>query len=192
MNTFKLFKNVATIILVTLLVINIVMFVGNKKKEKHYEDINSQNEVLKNENEILKDKQKNFSNTAREQYYQDLTNQAKLFINLAYVIKQDGYKQRKNEAKNVMSEDLIDRFYPADTFYQKQVQTSVKDVKLYIEEFKREDDEVRIIAELNHEMKYINTGQIDKSKIYVEITFEHDENKWIATKIRDIYSDTKK
>ncbi|MYL43963.1 hypothetical protein [Virgibacillus salexigens] len=191
MNIFKLFKNILTIFIVVGLIINIVLFVSNKEKTEEINEVVNENQELKDQNKYLIKETENISNTAREQHYEDLINQANLFVKLAYVVKQDGYEQRKNEASNVMNDELIERFYPSDTFFQEQVETNIKNEKFYVEKLEPNQKKVDVVIEMEHEMDYLQTDQLDKSKLFVRVTFENTKDKWIATKVEDIVSNTK-
>lgn len=64
-----------------------IKLIANGQNEEKYAAIAAENERLVEENEILKENEKNISNTARGQTFEDLLNQANLFVDLVYVQK---------------------------------------------------------------------------------------------------------
>lgn len=190
MDTMKIAKYLFSIIMIASLVVNIYFYFNNKEKSSYYEAIDEENLQLKDEVRQLEYEVENFSNTAREQYYEDLVSQANLFVDLAFVVKKEGYEKRKNEASNVMNEELQERFYPSDILYQDQVETDISNEKFYVEKLEKGQEEVDVIVELDHEMNYLNTKQKAYSKIFVRVTFENIDDEWIATQLEDIGTTT--
>lgn len=191
MNTFKVAKNIFAIIMVLLLGINLYFFFVNKDESNNYEAVAQENQQLKSDINQLEYEVENFSNTAREQYYEDLVSQASTFVDLAFIVKQEGYEKRKNKASSVMNDALKERFYPSETNYQDQVQTEIKEPKFYVEKLEKGQDKIDVLIETQHKMTNLNTNQSNETKLFVRVTFENINDKWIATKLEDIISNTK-
>ncbi|MYL39830.1 hypothetical protein [Halobacillus litoralis] len=190
MNSSKLFKNVSIVVLVFLLAMNGYFFYANGQNEEKYEAIVDENERLVEENEILKENEKNISNTAREQTFEDLLNQANLFVDLVYVQKVDGYQERKDEAKNVMDEELQERYFPSDEYNQTSMESRILSDKYYIENMDMNQQEVDVLMEIKHEINYVESGKKDESHMFLRVTFERQDEQWIATNIEDLFADT--
>ncbi|MYL22020.1 hypothetical protein GLW04_19280 [Halobacillus litoralis] len=190
MNSSKLFKNVSIVVLVFLLAMNGYFFYANGQNEEKYAAIVDENERLVEENEILKENEKNISNTAREQTFEDLLNQANLFVDLVYVQKVDGYQERKDEAKNVMNEELQERYFPADEYNQNSMESRILSDKYYIENMDMNQQEVDVLMEIKHEINYVESGKKDESHMFIRVNFERQDERWIATNIEDLFADT--
>lgn len=190
MNSSKLFKNVSIVVLVFLLAMNGYFFYANGQNEEKYEAIVDENERLVEENEILKENEKNISNTAREQTFEDLLNQANLFVDLVYVQKVDGYQERKDGAKNVMDEELQERYFPSDEYNQTSMESRILSDKYYIENMDMNQQEVDVLMEIKHEINYVESGKKDESHMFLRVTFERQDEQWIATNIEDLFADT--
>ncbi|QHT48443.1 hypothetical protein M662_18770 [Bacillus sp. SB49] len=190
MNSIKLFKHVSLIILVLLLAVNAYFFYANGKKGDEYEAVAKANQELQDENRVLEDKEKNISNTAREQRFDDLQSQAKLFVNLVFVQKIEGYQQRKDQAAGVMSEALQERYFPADEFNQNNVESKLLSEEYYIQNMDANQKEIDVLIEVEHEIDYLETGKKDKSKMFLRVHFVYEEDAWIATDIEDLFADT--
>lgn len=182
MDVTKLFRNVVIILLILAVVINIYLFIENKKSNNERETINEEITELRSENESLQYEVDNYSNTEREQYYNTLVEKADKFVSLAYVVKQEGYEERKNESEKLMNEELVQTFYPSDTLYQNQVETKINNPKFYVEKLEKGQDKVDVLVEMEHETDYLNTDQNYKANIIVRVTFENKDGEWIAVK----------
>lgn len=190
MDSIKIVKTLGIYLLIILLGINIFLFTQQKKEAKEIKAVKVENIELKKENKYKENKVKLFSPTGREQHYSSMVKDAKTFVHSAYVQSKEGYEERREQAKEIMSKELLDRYFPADTTYQDQITTSIKNDEYYVQELEPNQDKVEVIVKFNHEMKYILTGNIDKSQLYAIITFEKIGDKWIAKKLEDLEADS--
>jgi len=171
---------------VFLLVANIYFFSKNKEKNNEIETVKSENVKLKEDNKSYKEKQELYSLSAREKYYKDLTKQARLFVQLAYVENQDIYQKQRELASNVMDKKLKERFFPSAN-YKTDVDAKVTNDKYYIQELKPGETEIEVIVKADHEINFLKTGNKDKETIYARVTFENRDGHWMATKLGDIF-----
>ncbi|WHY71265.1 hypothetical protein [Fictibacillus enclensis] len=190
MNSIKVLKSLAFYFLIILLAINIFLFTQQKKKEKSTKEVVSQNIELKNENENMKNKVKLFSPSGREQHYNTMIKDTKEFMDLAYIQKKEGYEERREKAKGLMSKELLDRFFPADTTYQDQVATTIYNDEYYVKKLEPDQKRIDVIVKFNHDLKYLATGNVDKSQLFALVTFKLEGNKWIAEKVEDVEADS--
>ena len=190
MDSLKLFKNISLIVLVLLVAINGYFYYENNQNEELYSNLEKVNSDLKNENEILKENEKNISNTAREQTFNNLLEQANLFVDLVYIQKVDGYQERKSEAENVMNEEMQDRYFPSDQYNQTTMESKVINDSYYIENMDMNQKKVDVLIEIDHEIDYLESNDKDKSTTFIRVTFEKEEEQWTAIKIEDLFTDT--
>lgn len=190
MNSIKLAKNISIIILVFLLAMNAYFFYKNGERQEEFKAVAAENQDLTEQNKSLKNEQENISNTAREQRFDDLLSQAKLFTNLVYVQKVDGYQKRKQEAKGVMNKELLERYYPADKFNQSDIESKLIEDKYYIENTDMGQEKVDILIEVTHEIDYKDTGKKDESHMFLRVNFSLDDGTWKAQSVEDLFSNT--
>ncbi|WP_332698439.1 hypothetical protein [Halalkalibacter lacteus] len=186
MDSIKAFKYTSIIILVFLLAINSYLFFSNHQSQETNQAFATERKELKRENTKLKHNEQYISNTAREQFYRKLEEQAETFVYLVFVQKVDDYQTRKSEAQNMMSEELVERFFYSDMYNQTEVQTDVISSDYYIENVEMNQTEVEIIIELEHEIHYVETNIKDQSHTFIRVTFERENDDWKATNIQDI------
>lgn len=185
----KVLKNIFVIVMVFLLILNVYLLVVNNKKSDEMKEIVNQNNALKKDNEEYQDKQERISNTAREQYYEDLTNRANDFIDLIYTQKTEGYQERKEEAENIMSDNLLETYYAPDEYTNQEEEISVENKDFYIEKMDKEAKEVEVLADVDHKVKYRNKDEEDISNVIVKVKFALEDDEWIATQSENIYVD---
>lgn len=186
MNSVKVVKRLGIYFLIGITVLNIYLYIQQKNKAKDITKIQNENVELKKDNEIMKEKVKLFSPTERELYYQSMIKATKTFIYSAYVQQSGDYKKRREDAKKIMSNDLLDRFFPTDTTYQDQIKTTIFNDQYFVQELQPDQDKVDVIVKFDHELDYIKTGNVDKNQIYVMVTFQREGDKWVAVKVQDI------
>ncbi|MFS0604956.1 hypothetical protein [Peribacillus frigoritolerans] len=190
MNSLKIFKSLGIYFLIALLVINIFFYIQNKKEAKETKSVQLENIELKQENENMENKVKLFSPTGREQHYNSMIEDTKTFMQSAYVQQKEGYEKRREKAKEIMTRELLDRYFPADTTYQDQITTTIKNDEYFVQELEPDQKRIDVIVKFDHEMKYLLTGNVDKSQLYAIVTFEKSNDKWIAKKVQDVDADS--
>lgn len=190
MDSFKIVKSLGFYLLIILLAINIFLFMQQKKEAKAMKKIEIENIEVKKENDNLEKKVKLFSPTGREQHYNSMIKDTKTFVHTAYIQSKEGYEERREQAKEIMSKELLERYFPADTTYQDQITTSIKNDQYYVQELEPDQKKIDVVVKFDHEMKYLQTGNVDKSQLYAIISFEKKEGKWVAKKIQDVEADS--
>ncbi|MGM0924647.1 MAG: hypothetical protein ACQEWW_26265 [Bacillota bacterium] len=190
MNSMKIFKTLGFCFLIALLVVNIFFYTENKKEAKAINDVKEENIELEQDNENMKNRVELFSPTGREQHYNKMIEDAKIFMQSAYVQNIEGYEERREKAKEIMSRELLERYFPADTTYQDQITTTINNDQYFVEELQPDQKRIQVVVKFNHEMKYVKTGNIDKSQLFAMITFEKEADKWIAKKVEDVDADS--
>lgn len=190
MNSFKLAKSLGVYILIGLLAINTFLFFQNRSEAEEMKKVEEENLELKKENENLQTRVEMFSPTGREEHYNTMVKDAKAFVNSAYVQQKEGYKERKERAKQIMSRDLLERYFPADTTYQEQVITRISNDQYFIQELKPDQKTIDVIVKFEHELEYISTGNVDKSEIFALIKFKKEGDKWVAKEVQDVDADS--
>ncbi|KAF2427332.1 hypothetical protein NSQ76_20210 [Bacillus sp. FSL M8-0256] len=126
--------------------------------------------------------------SSQEQERREIINVANKFIQTAYVQKEEGYEDRRKEAKTLMTNDLFERYYPSKNFYQKNVETEIEQPSLYLQTKYPEEKHATLIANFEHQLHEKQNNTTQKTKIYIEIFLEKKGNQWVVTDLTDIYS----
>jgi hypothetical protein len=190
MDSFKLAKSLGVYILIGLLAINIFLLFQNKNEAEEMKMVQDENLELKKENNNLQLKVEMFSPTGREEHYNTMVKDAKTFVTSAYVQQKEGYEERKEQAKSIMSRELLERYFPADTTYQEQVITRISNDQYFIQELEPDQKTIDVIVKFEHELEYILTGNVDKSEIFALIKFKKEGDNWVATEVQDVDADS--
>ncbi|QKE76046.1 hypothetical protein HPK19_24880 (plasmid) [Arthrobacter citreus] len=191
MDTIKLIKWLGVYLLIFLTAINLYFFVHQQKDNSNLSKLKEQNISLQNKNMKMKEEVNLFSPTSREKHYQAMIEDAKLFVHSAYIQQKEGYSERRMAAKNIMTNELRKRFFPADTRYQDQIQTSISNERYYVQELKPNQNQVDVMVTFTHQLKDVATGNVDKTNLIVVVSFQKMGEKWIATNIKDVSDTTK-
>lgn len=190
MDSFKLAKSLGFYILIALLAINVFLLFQNKNEAEEMKMVQDENLELKKENNNLQLKVEMFSPTGREEHYNAMVKDAKTFVTSAYVQQKEGYEERKEQAKSIMSRELLERYFPADTTYQEQVITRISDDQYFIQELEPDQKNIDVIVKFEHELEYVLTGNVDKSEIFALIKFKKEGDNWVATEVQDVDADS--
>ncbi|PHE04033.1 MerR family transcriptional regulator, partial [Bacillus toyonensis] len=101
------------------------------------------NELLTKQNQDLKKRLDKVLPSAQEQQRMAYLSTAETFIQLSFHREKEGYSERKEKAKSIMSEELLQQFYPTnkyelgDTYKTKPIE-----MKFYLQENKPDKEEV--------------------------------------------------
>ncbi|SDJ00268.1 hypothetical protein [Alteribacillus bidgolensis] len=189
MDTFKAFKSISTIILVVLLVLNGVVFFSIQQRdttEGQELDPSEQIQELKQENERLRHQEEFQSLTGREEIFKQLEEQAERFAHLAFVQNVDEYQTRKNEAEEVMNEELFDRFYSAEMYGGGEVETDIREDEYFIKNDPISSEKMDVIIKLKHDIYYVQTDVEETSNVLIQVTFERQNDTWMATDLDEL------
>lgn len=189
MDTFKAFKYVSIIALTFLLIGNGVLFFlnNNEDEEASISEAQAQEmEELREQNERLSYLEETETLTAREESFDNLESQANRFLTSVFEQDAETYQTSKAEADEVMNDDLIDRFFSADMYGGNEVQTSIEDSSIYIENISENREEIDIVMDVDHKIEYLNTDMEEQSQAFVKVTFAKENDNWIATKFQDM------
>lgn len=175
--------------MVVVFVFNIyILFFHEKNAAKENEQLTKENQKLQQQVNEYKDKQKNISNTAREKYYNDLTEKADLFVELIFTQKPEGYQKRKDQAKHLLNDELLDKYFSPDKYTNDDVVASVSNKKFYIEEMDKQQEVAHVLAQTDHKTEYKNKDETQNMKVITRITFEREGDDWIATNSKNVYT----
>jgi hypothetical protein len=133
------------------------------------------NELLTKQNEDLKKRLDKVLPSAQEQQRRAYLSTAETFIQLSFHREKEGYSEQKIEkAKSIMSEELLQQFYPTDKYELGDTyKTKPIEMKFYLQENEPDKEEVNVLAEFinvttdatqNREKKVNNVLRIIRKK----------------------------
>ena len=106
------------------------------------------NELLTKQNEDLKKRLDKVLPSAQEQQRRAYLSTAETFIQLSFHREKEGYSERKEKAKSIMSEELLQQFYPTDKYELGDTyKTKPIEMKFYLQENEPDKEEVNVLAE---------------------------------------------
>lgn len=106
------------------------------------------NELLTKQNEDLKKRLDKVLPSAQEQQRRAYLSTAETFIQLSFHREKEGYNERKEKAKSIMSEELLQQFYPTDKYELGDTyKTKPIEMKFYLQENEPDKEEINVLAE---------------------------------------------
>lgn len=106
------------------------------------------NELLTRQNEDLKKRLDKVLPSAQEQQRRAYLSTTETFIQLSFHREKEGYNERKEKAKSIMSEELLQQFYPTDKYELGDTyKTKPIEMKFYLQENEPDQEEVYVLAE---------------------------------------------
>lgn len=189
LDSIKAFKYFTIIVLSFLFIGNAYLFFQNSGEEETFslseEEVLELRELLE-ENQRLRYLEDTDSLTAREERFVQLEGQAERFLTSIFEQDADTYQSKKAEAEEVMNEELFDRFFSAEMYGANEVQTRIEEANYYIENIADNENEIEVVMEVRHEIEYIKTEVMEESHAFMRVTFERQDEQWIATGFRDL------
>ena len=139
---------VALLIILTSVNIYAAQTIANDDLQKELQQLEEKNETIMEEKKELKktlQKQKPADIQAR---YNALVKQVSTFIEVSFQQDKETYQERKEKAKEVMSNDLAATFFPTDT-YKGDRKTEVEEVEIYIKTGNLTNNQASVFVNLN-------------------------------------------
>ncbi|GEK59426.1 hypothetical protein CHL76_12030 [Marinococcus halophilus] len=191
MDTIKTFKYFSIVLLFLLLLFNGFFFFSNQTNaptEAEANELESQVSQLQEENDALEQQVEYQSKTEREARFDELESQTAAFMNTAFVHTTDNYAKQKDKAENIMSDQLMDRFFSAEMYGGGEVTTDIANDEYFIKNME-DSEQAQVIVRLDHQIHYTETGTDETSPVLMKVYFERQNGTWVAQRMEDI-SDT--
>ncbi|HDR4895341.1 MerR family transcriptional regulator [Bacillus cereus] len=145
------------------------------------------NELLTKQNEDLKKRLDKVLPSAQEQQRRAYLSTAETFIQLSFHREKEGYSERKEKAKSIMSEELLQQFYPTDKYELGDTyKTKPIEMKFYLQENEPDKEEVNVLA------KFINvttdSTRNREEKVYnvLRIIMKKENEIWRVTSVEEL------
>ncbi|PFT54734.1 MerR family transcriptional regulator [Bacillus cereus] len=182
----KLLFIVFVILVVGVTVFNIYLSKKsmNDGKEKQ---LKLSNELLTKQNEDLKKRLDKVLPSAQEQQRRAYLSTAETFIQLSFHREKEGYSERKEKAKSIMSEELLQQFYPTDKYELGDTyKTKPIEMKFYLQENEPDKEEVNVLAEFINVTTDSTQNREEKVKNVLRIIMKKENETWRVTSVEEL------
>ncbi|MGG0763341.1 MerR family transcriptional regulator [Bacillus paramycoides] len=145
------------------------------------------NELLTRQNEDLKKRLDKVLPSAQEQQRRAYLSTAETFIQLSFHREKEGYSERKEKAKSIMSEELLQQFYPTDKYELGDTyKTKPIEMKFYLQENEPDQEEVNVLAEFINVTTDSTQNREEKVKNVLRIIIKKEKETWRVTSVEEL------
>ncbi|QWH32166.1 MerR family transcriptional regulator (plasmid) [Bacillus mycoides] len=145
------------------------------------------NELLTGQNEDLKKRLDKVLPSAQEQQRRAYLSTAETFIQLSFHREKEGYNERKEKAKSIMSEELLQQFYPTDKYELGDTyKTKPIEMKFYLQENEPDQEEVNVLAEFINVTTDSTQNREEKVGNVLRIIIKKEKETWRITSVEEL------
>ena len=145
------------------------------------------NELLTKQNEDLKKRLDKVLPSAQEQQRRAYLSTAETFIQLSFHREKEGYSERKEKAKSIMSEELLQQFYPTDKYELGDTyKTKPIEMKFYLQENEPNKEEVNVLAEFINVTTDSTQNREEKVNNVLRIIMKKENEIWRVTSVEEL------
>ncbi|CGG57405.1 Uncharacterised protein [Streptococcus pneumoniae] len=145
------------------------------------------NELLTKQNEDLKKRLDKVLPSAQEQQRREYLSTAETFIQLSFHREKEGYSERKEKAKSIMSEELLQQFYPTDKYELGDTyKTKPIEMKFYLQENEADKEEVNVLAEFINVTTDSTQNREEKVNNVLRIIMKKEKETWRVTSVEEL------
>lgn len=145
------------------------------------------NELLTKQNEDLKKRLDKVLPSAQEQQRRTYLSTAETFIQLSFHREKEGYSERKEKAKSIMSEELLQQFYPTDKYELGDTyKTKPIEMKFYLQENEPDKEEVNVLAEFINVTTDSTQNREEKVNNVLRIIMKKENETWRVTSVEEL------
>ncbi|MDM5235241.1 MerR family transcriptional regulator [Bacillus cereus] len=145
------------------------------------------NELLTRQNEDLKKRLDKVLPSAQEQQRRAYLSTVETFIQLSFHREKEGYNERKEKAKSIMSEELLQQFYPTDKYELGDTyKTKPIEMKFYLQENEPDQEEVNVLAEFINVTTDSTQNREEKVKSVLRIILKKEKETWRVTSVEEL------
>lgn len=145
------------------------------------------NELLTKQNEDLKNRLDKVLPSAQEQQRRAYLSTAETFIQLSFHREKEGYNERKEKAKTIMSEELLQQFYPTDKYELGDTyKTKPIEMKFYLQENEPDKEEINVLAEFINVTTDSTQNREEKVNNVLRIIIKKEKETWRVTSVEEL------
>ncbi|MGG0730879.1 MerR family transcriptional regulator [Bacillus paramycoides] len=182
----KMLFIVFVILVVGVTVLNIYLSKKSMSDGKE-KQLKLSNELLTRQNEDLKKRLDKVLPSAQEQQRRAYLSTAETFIQLSFHREKEGYNERKEKAKSIMSEELLQQFYPTDKYELGDTyKTKPIEMKFYLQENEPDKEEVNVLAEFINVTTDSTQNREEKVNNVLRIIIKKEKETWRVTSVEEL------
>ncbi|MGE1217509.1 MerR family transcriptional regulator [Bacillus toyonensis] len=145
------------------------------------------NELLTKQNEDLKKRLDKVLPSAQEQQRRAYLSTAETFIQLSFHREKEGYSERKEKAKSIMNEELLQQFYPTDKYELGDTyKTKPIEMKFYLKENEPDKEEINVLAEFINVTTDATQNREEKVNNVLRIIMKKEKETWRVTSVEEL------
>ena len=145
------------------------------------------NELLTRQNDDLKKRLDKVLPSTQEQQRRAYLSTAETFIQLSFHREKEDYNERKEKAKSIMSEELLQQFYPTDKYELGDTyKTKPIEMKFYLQENEPDQEEVNVLAEFINVTTDSTQNREEKVKSVLRIILKKEKETWRVTSVEEL------
>ncbi|UOQ94047.1 hypothetical protein MUO14_03495 [Halobacillus shinanisalinarum] len=110
-------------------------------------------------------------------HHRVLVDLVSMFVETAFVHSEETYQERKKQAQSIMSNELVNTFFPTET-YKGQTKSSVDHVQLFIETGHFRSNDATVLVRFQHTLHSLQNDQEQVSKVFLEIYVHKQDGRW--------------
>ncbi|MGR3779313.1 MerR family transcriptional regulator [Bacillus paramycoides] len=184
-------KRKSLFIVFVILVVGVTTFniylSKNSMSDGKEKQLKLSNELLTRQNEDLKKRLDKVLPSAQEQQRRAYLSTAEMFIQLSFHREKEGYNERKEKAKSIMSEELLQQFYPTDKYELGDTyKTKPIEMKFYLQENEPDQEEVNVLAEFINVTTDSTQNREEKVKNVLRIIIKKEKETWRVTSVEEL------
>ncbi|MFC5714388.1 hypothetical protein ACFPU1_16705 [Thalassorhabdus alkalitolerans] len=109
------------------------------------------------------------------------------FVNTVYVENEEGYQERKEEARSIMNENMHHYLFPSEENAQDDLRAYVSDLAVYVEvdSIRNEHTNQQVLTTFTHTIEYLSNGQRNQSQTFLQVEVSREDGEWIITNFHD-------
>ncbi|PEZ02513.1 MerR family transcriptional regulator [Bacillus sp. AFS018417] len=174
------------IVIVGVTILNVYLSTKSMSDGKE-KQLKLSNELLTNQNEDLKKRLDKVLPSAQEQQRREYLSTVETFIQLSFYREKEGYNERKEQARNIMSEELLQQFYPTDKYELGDTyKTKPTEMKFYLQENDPDKEEVQVLAEFINVTTDPSQNREEKINNVLRVTAKKEKDKWQVTNVEEL------
>ncbi|PFD39758.1 MerR family transcriptional regulator [Bacillus cereus] len=182
----KLLFIIFVVLVVGVTVLNIYLSKKSMSDGKE-KQLKLSNELLTKQNEDLKKRLDKVLPSAQEQQRRAYLSTAETFIQLSFHREKEGYNERKEKAKSIMSEELLQQFYPTDKYELGDTyKTKPIEMKFYLQENEPDQEEVNVLAEFINVTTDSTQNREGKVNNVLRIIIKKEKETWRVTSVEEL------
>ncbi|UOQ95078.1 hypothetical protein MUO14_09175 [Halobacillus shinanisalinarum] len=98
--------------------------------------------------------------------------------------RKETYQERKKQAQSIMSGELINTFFPTET-YKGKTKSSVDHVQIFIETGNLTSNHATALVRFHHTLHSLQNEQEQVSNVFLEIEIQLQDGRWMVMDFRE-------